>query len=160
MLLESYSQVFFQEQPGGKHLNVFVVNVREDNENLRIMYGQTRLNGYEVYLVPVREQRYGEEGHKEDLSIDTENPYMEYINYSHVFYHNTLYLFWPYEWDLKLEVQCLIAGIEYNPRVVNKMLRINLQVKDNLVNVWYEHIIYDPKFDFIPKMHAGAWAQN
>lgn len=55
-------------------------------------------------------------------------------------------------------MQCLVAGVEYNPRVVNRMLRINVEAKENMVNVWYEPIIYDPKFDFIPKMQAGAWA--
>ncbi len=46
--------MIFQEQASGKILNVFVVNVRDDNDNLRIMFGQTRLNGYEVYLMPIK----------------------------------------------------------------------------------------------------------
>lgn len=29
-----------------------------------------------------------------------------------------------------------------------------------MVNVWSEPIIYDPKFDFLPKMQASAWAES
>ena len=36
-------------------MNVFLVNVRDDNDELRIMFGQTRINGYEVFVMPVRD---------------------------------------------------------------------------------------------------------
>ena len=82
------------------------------------------------------------------MSIDSgENSYLEYISYSYTFYKNKLYLFWPYEWNLKLEVQCLIAGVVYNPKVVNKIVRVTTEIKENQINVWCDDLNYISKFN-------------
>ena len=69
-------------------------------------------------------------------------------------------MFWPYEWELKLEAQNLMVGLQYSPKVVNKMIRITIESPDNKLMIYYENIDYIPKYSFIPRLQAAAWALN
>lgn len=46
------------------------------------------------------------------MSVNSDEfDYLEYVSFSYTFFKNKLYLFWPYEWNIKLEAQSLLVGL-------------------------------------------------
>jgi hypothetical protein len=47
-----------------------------------------------------------------------------FVNYSHCFVKNKLYLFWPQKWSIRDEIRHKLLGIKYKPDNVNLMVKV------------------------------------
>lgn len=45
------------------------------------------------------------------MNLNSQNNCVEFVNYSYSFFKNNLYLFWPYEWNIKEEAKYQILGL-------------------------------------------------
>ncbi len=47
-----------------------------------------------------------------------------YINYSTCFMGDSLFLIWPTKFNMEEAVACKLLGLEYRPKIVNKVFRL------------------------------------
>jgi hypothetical protein len=66
-----------------------------------------------------------------DINVERRSELI-YVNYSHCFAKDKLYLFWPQEWDIEEELKRKLLGLEYHPPHINYMLRLSYSSQEKL----------------------------